>query len=178
MSNKWICHECLRLHVTLQAAAYSSEDGVLTEAMIDARVDDAIKQHQQKMDWLHGEEAEGRSALPPPPPHAPRGFVLPLSETPKAEEVIAPVLEENVKREGECLLDEVTPPPSDNCVLSAEAESTIPVQGQVTENVVKAAPNSGQTEASTPREGETERESKTPTAPPKDGTPVWDLVGV
>uniref|UniRef100_H2TLB9 ATPase family AAA domain containing 3A n=1 Tax=Takifugu rubripes TaxID=31033 RepID=H2TLB9_TAKRU len=34
------------------AAAYSSEDGVLTEAMIDARVDDAVKQHHQKMDWL------------------------------------------------------------------------------------------------------------------------------
>uniref|UniRef100_A0A3B5KCY2 ATPase family AAA domain containing 3A n=1 Tax=Takifugu rubripes TaxID=31033 RepID=A0A3B5KCY2_TAKRU len=38
------------------AAAYSSEDGVLTEAMIDARVDDAVKQHHQKMDWLRGEE--------------------------------------------------------------------------------------------------------------------------
>lgn len=47
----------------LQAAAYSSEDGVLTEAMIDARVEDAIRQHRQKMDWLHGEgvlDNEGR----------------------------------------------------------------------------------------------------------------------
>uniref|UniRef100_A0A8C4EHT3 AAA+ ATPase domain-containing protein n=1 Tax=Dicentrarchus labrax TaxID=13489 RepID=A0A8C4EHT3_DICLA len=44
--------EISKLGVAWQAAAYSSEDGVLTEAMIDARVDDAIKQHIQKMDWL------------------------------------------------------------------------------------------------------------------------------
>ncbi|XP_032377199.1 uncharacterized protein LOC116692788 [Etheostoma spectabile] len=44
--------EISKLGVAWQAAAYSSEDGVLTEAMIDSRVDDAIKQHAQKMDWL------------------------------------------------------------------------------------------------------------------------------
>uniref|UniRef100_A0A8C2Z8T7 ATPase family AAA domain containing 3A n=1 Tax=Cyclopterus lumpus TaxID=8103 RepID=A0A8C2Z8T7_CYCLU len=44
--------EISKLGVAWQAAAYSSEDGVLTEAMIDARVDDAFKQHLQKMDWL------------------------------------------------------------------------------------------------------------------------------
>uniref|UniRef100_A0A8D3CWN7 ATPase family AAA domain containing 3A n=1 Tax=Scophthalmus maximus TaxID=52904 RepID=A0A8D3CWN7_SCOMX len=44
--------EISKLGVAWQAAAYSSEDGVLTEAMIDARVDDAVKQHAQKMDWL------------------------------------------------------------------------------------------------------------------------------
>uniref|UniRef100_A0A8D2ZDC0 ATPase family AAA domain containing 3A n=1 Tax=Scophthalmus maximus TaxID=52904 RepID=A0A8D2ZDC0_SCOMX len=49
--------EISKLGVAWQAAAYSSEDGVLTEAMIDARVDDAVKQHAQKMDWLHGEDA-------------------------------------------------------------------------------------------------------------------------
>uniref|UniRef100_A0A672JGK1 ATPase family AAA domain-containing protein 3-A-like n=1 Tax=Salarias fasciatus TaxID=181472 RepID=A0A672JGK1_SALFA len=53
--------EISKLGVAWQAAAYSSEDGVLTEAMIDARVDDAIKQHLQKMDWLHGEEDEAKS---------------------------------------------------------------------------------------------------------------------
>uniref|UniRef100_A0A673GL88 AAA+ ATPase domain-containing protein n=1 Tax=Sinocyclocheilus rhinocerous TaxID=307959 RepID=A0A673GL88_9TELE len=47
--------EISKLAVAWQAAAYSSEDGVLTEAMIDARVDDAVRQHRQKMDWLHGE---------------------------------------------------------------------------------------------------------------------------
>uniref|UniRef100_A0AAR2IIJ8 AAA+ ATPase domain-containing protein n=1 Tax=Pygocentrus nattereri TaxID=42514 RepID=A0AAR2IIJ8_PYGNA len=44
--------EISKLGVAWQAAAYSSEDGVLTEAMIDARVDDAVRQHMQKMDWL------------------------------------------------------------------------------------------------------------------------------
>uniref|UniRef100_A0A8C9X3E7 ATPase family AAA domain containing 3A n=1 Tax=Sander lucioperca TaxID=283035 RepID=A0A8C9X3E7_SANLU len=48
--------EISKLGVAWQAAAYSSEDGVLTEAMIDARVKDAVKQHLQKMDWLHGED--------------------------------------------------------------------------------------------------------------------------
>lgn len=41
-----------------QAAAYASEDGVLTEAMIDARVADAVQQHRQKMEWLKAEGAE------------------------------------------------------------------------------------------------------------------------
>uniref|UniRef100_A0A8C5DPV0 AAA+ ATPase domain-containing protein n=1 Tax=Gouania willdenowi TaxID=441366 RepID=A0A8C5DPV0_GOUWI len=48
--------EISKLGVAWQAAAYSSEDGILTEAMIDARVDDAIKQHLQKMDWLYRDE--------------------------------------------------------------------------------------------------------------------------
>uniref|UniRef100_A0A8C1FNK1 AAA+ ATPase domain-containing protein n=1 Tax=Cyprinus carpio carpio TaxID=630221 RepID=A0A8C1FNK1_CYPCA len=59
--------EISKLAVAWQAAAYSSEGGVLTEAMIDARVDDAVRQHQQKMDWLHGEgvlDNEGRHEMP------------------------------------------------------------------------------------------------------------------
>jgi len=51
--------EISKLGVAWQAAAYSSEDGVLTEMMIDSRVDDAIKQHAQKMDWLLTEAGEG-----------------------------------------------------------------------------------------------------------------------
>uniref|UniRef100_A0A8C7VSS0 ATPase family AAA domain containing 3A n=1 Tax=Oncorhynchus mykiss TaxID=8022 RepID=A0A8C7VSS0_ONCMY len=51
--------EISKLGVAWQAAAYSSEDGVLTEAMIDARVDEAMRQHLQKMDWLHGHTKEG-----------------------------------------------------------------------------------------------------------------------
>uniref|UniRef100_A0A3Q3BGH1 ATPase family AAA domain containing 3A n=1 Tax=Kryptolebias marmoratus TaxID=37003 RepID=A0A3Q3BGH1_KRYMA len=49
--------EISKLGVAWQAAAYSSEDGVLTEAMIDARVDDAVKQHLQKMDWLKSSQS-------------------------------------------------------------------------------------------------------------------------
>lgn len=39
-----------------QAAAYASEDGILTEKMIDAKVDDAIKQHTKKIDWQTEQE--------------------------------------------------------------------------------------------------------------------------
>uniref|UniRef100_A0A7N8XKL3 ATPase family AAA domain containing 3A n=1 Tax=Mastacembelus armatus TaxID=205130 RepID=A0A7N8XKL3_9TELE len=73
--------EISKLGVAWQAAAYSSEDGVLTEAMIDARVDDAVKQHLQKMDWLHREDEA--QTLTPPPAGATggggkMGFTLPL----------------------------------------------------------------------------------------------------
>uniref|UniRef100_G3QP35 AAA+ ATPase domain-containing protein n=1 Tax=Gorilla gorilla gorilla TaxID=9595 RepID=G3QP35_GORGO len=37
------------------ATAYASKDGVLTEAMMDACVQDAVQQHQQMMRWLKGE---------------------------------------------------------------------------------------------------------------------------
>ncbi|XP_068096687.1 ATPase family AAA domain-containing protein 3-A isoform X2 [Hyperolius riggenbachi] len=51
--------EISKLGVAWQAAAYASEDGILTEAMIDARVADAIRQHNQKMEWLKAEGKEG-----------------------------------------------------------------------------------------------------------------------
>uniref|UniRef100_A0A8C3PCK4 ATPase family AAA domain containing 3A n=1 Tax=Chrysemys picta bellii TaxID=8478 RepID=A0A8C3PCK4_CHRPI len=47
--------EISQLAVAWQAAAYASEDGVLTEAMIDARVADTVQQHKQKMEWLKEE---------------------------------------------------------------------------------------------------------------------------
>uniref|UniRef100_A0A674HHL8 ATPase family AAA domain containing 3A n=1 Tax=Taeniopygia guttata TaxID=59729 RepID=A0A674HHL8_TAEGU len=50
--------EISQLAVAWQAAAYASEDGVLTEAMMDARVADAVQQHRQKMEWLKTEGAE------------------------------------------------------------------------------------------------------------------------
>lgn len=75
-----------------QAAAYASEDGVLTEAMIDARVDEAIRQHRQKMDWLHGEgvlDNEGRPAPETPAKGMKTGFTPAL----KAQEVLSPLQE-------------------------------------------------------------------------------------
>uniref|UniRef100_A0A8C4EEI2 AAA+ ATPase domain-containing protein n=1 Tax=Dicentrarchus labrax TaxID=13489 RepID=A0A8C4EEI2_DICLA len=144
--------EISKLGVAWQAAAYSSEDGVLTEAMIDARVDDAIKQHIQKMDWLHGEEEAQTKTLTPPP----------------AEEVIAPVLETNTKLEG-------TLPPSD-IDQSGEGISATPT-GQHCEDAVKAeaattAESLVKPTASTDIEGKVEKEDKTGSSPPKDGTPV------
>lgn len=35
-----------------QASAYASEDGVLTEQIIDRNVEEALRQHAKKMDWL------------------------------------------------------------------------------------------------------------------------------
>lgn len=148
--------------VSFQAAAYSSEDGVLTEAMIDARVDDAVKQHHQKMDWLRGEE-EAKSLTPPPPPHAGApgsggklGFNLPLKETPQAQEVIAPVLEVNSEQHSESV-----PLPLYNDQSAA---------GQDSEDAARAEVKT--TEAGLTQE--TEKQDKT--SPPKDGTPVWVLV--
>ncbi|KAM6402736.1 ATPase family AAA domain-containing protein 3A isoform 2-T2 [Rhynochetos jubatus] len=68
--------EISQLAVAWQAAAYASEDGVLTEAMIDARVADAVQQHKQKMEWLKTEGAEsskgaGRNPLLPFPKGTP-----------------------------------------------------------------------------------------------------------
>ncbi|KAI3370090.1 hypothetical protein L3Q82_024885 [Scortum barcoo] len=165
--------EISKLGVAWQAAAYSSEDGVLTEAMIDARVDDAVKQHVQKMDWLHGDEEAQAKTLTPPPTGAAAsggkmGFTLPLSEAPQAEEVIAPVLEMNTKQEGESIL-----PPS-GIDKSAESKSAIPA-GQDCEDAVKAETakeNLAQSAASTDAEGKVEKEDKTGSSPPKDGTPV------
>lgn len=50
-----------------QAMAYSSEDGVLTEAMMDARVQDAVQQHQQKMQWLKVESPGSEASKSPHP---------------------------------------------------------------------------------------------------------------
>ncbi|CAL8235596.1 unnamed protein product [Boreogadus saida] len=92
--------EISKLGVAWQAAAYSSESGMLTEAMIDARVQDAVKQHIQKMDWLHGEGVQSLQVRPPPPKQAHTaggdgkiGFILPVAEVPRASEVVAPVVE-------------------------------------------------------------------------------------
>ncbi|XP_009574303.1 PREDICTED: ATPase family AAA domain-containing protein 3A isoform X2 [Fulmarus glacialis] len=68
--------EISQLAVAWQAAAYASEDGVLTEAMIDARVADAVQQHKQKMEWLKTEGAEaskgsGKNPLLPFPKGTP-----------------------------------------------------------------------------------------------------------
>lgn len=160
--------------LVLQAAAYSSEDGVLTEAMIDARVDDAVKQHLQKMDWLHGEE-EAQSLTPPTAgtiaSGGKMGFTLPLSEAPQTDDVIAPVMESNMKQEGESV-----PAPSD-IDQAAEGKNANSAE-QDCKDAVKAeaapvAESSAELAAPTDSENKVEKEDKAGSlSPPKDGTPV------
>lgn len=163
----------LMCHLLSQAAAYSSEDGVLTEAMIDARVDDAVKQHLQKMDWLHGEE-EAQSLTPPPagatPSGGKMGFTLPLSEAPQTDDVIPPVLEINMKQEGTSII-----PPSD-IDQSAKGKNANPA-GQDCKDAVKAEAveeeeNLAEHAVSTDGENKVEKQDKTGSSPPKEGTPV------
>lgn len=45
--------EIAKLGVAWQAAAYASEDGVLTKKMILDRVKDAVLQHRQKVFFLY-----------------------------------------------------------------------------------------------------------------------------
>ncbi|XP_074543588.1 ATPase family AAA domain containing 3 [Halichoeres trimaculatus] len=158
--------EISKLGVAWQAAAYSSEDGVLTEAMIDARVDDAVKQHLQKMDWLHGEEeALGRSLTPPSPGATTSGgkigFTLPLSEAPQAEEVIAPVLEITTKEGGES-----EPPPPLDVNPSGEVNS----EKDLTEALKEETAAESLDKPAVPTKEE--KGDKTASSPPKDGTPV------
>ena len=46
----------------LQSSAYASEDGILTEKMVDARVDDVLKQHKQKVTWRVEDEHQYRKS--------------------------------------------------------------------------------------------------------------------
>lgn len=48
--------EIAKLGVAWQAAAYASEDGVLTEKMARDRCYDAIRQHKQKVEWQSEQE--------------------------------------------------------------------------------------------------------------------------
>lgn len=127
-----------------QAAAYSSEDGVLTEGMIDARVDDAVRQHTQKMDWLHGDgvlDNEGRVA---PVDHqggkgAKTGFILPQGSPPKAHDVLCPLKDS---------LDSTIPSLEKGNSSTAD-NGTVPLDGE------------GGVKNTKPKD-----------VPPKDGTPV------
>lgn len=55
--------EISKLAVAWQATTYASADGLLTEKMVMDRVDDAIKQHKQKMEWQADEEAKKRISI-------------------------------------------------------------------------------------------------------------------
>jgi ATPase family AAA domain-containing protein 3A/B len=50
--------EISKLIVSCQAGAYSSEDGMLTEKMIDDKLALALVSHEKKMQWRSTEEKE------------------------------------------------------------------------------------------------------------------------
>lgn len=43
--------EISKIAIAWQASAYGSPDGVLTEVMMDERVEEAVRQHKQKVEW-------------------------------------------------------------------------------------------------------------------------------
>lgn len=53
--------EIAKLAVSWQAAAYASENGILTKQMMMDKVADAVEQHQRKMDWQAQEERVKRT---------------------------------------------------------------------------------------------------------------------
>ncbi|XP_063223934.1 ATPase family AAA domain-containing protein 3 [Bacillus rossius redtenbacheri] len=55
--------EIAKLGVAWQAAAYASEDGVLTEKMVMDRVADAVVQHRQKVEWQSEQERRESKSL-------------------------------------------------------------------------------------------------------------------
>lgn len=141
--------------------------------MIDARVDDAIKQHLQKMDWLLREEAA--QTLTPPAagataPGGKMGFTLPLSEVPQTENIIAEAVESSMKTEATSM---PTPPDADQ---SAEGQDAS-LAGQDSEEAVKAKAVTTEESLADPvatadSESKVEKEDKPRSSPPKDGTPV------
>ncbi|XP_076643007.1 ATPase family AAA domain containing bor [Halictus rubicundus] len=55
--------ELAKLGVAWQAAAYASEDGVLTEQMVLDRCTEAIKQHKQKVQWQSEQERQESKSI-------------------------------------------------------------------------------------------------------------------
>ncbi|XP_065218736.1 ATPase family AAA domain-containing protein 3A homolog [Planococcus citri] len=55
--------EIAKLGVAWQAAAYASEDGVLTEKMVMDRCMDAVKQHKQKVEWQSEQERKESKSI-------------------------------------------------------------------------------------------------------------------
>ncbi|KAM7443168.1 ATPase AAA domain-containing protein 3-B [Porites harrisoni] len=52
--------EISKIAIAWQASAYGSPDGVLTEEMMDERVQEAVRQHKQKIEW-HSTELPGET---------------------------------------------------------------------------------------------------------------------
>lgn len=55
--------EISKLGVAWQAAAYASEEGILTEQMVLDRCQDAIRQHKQKVEWQSDQERQESKSI-------------------------------------------------------------------------------------------------------------------
>ncbi|KAJ8983351.1 hypothetical protein NQ317_003156 [Molorchus minor] len=55
--------EIAKLGVAWQAAAYASQDGVLTEKMVLDKVLDHVKQHRQKVEWQSEQEKKESKSI-------------------------------------------------------------------------------------------------------------------
>lgn len=55
--------EIAKLGVAWQAAAYASEDGILTRQMVVSRVADAVVQHRQKVQWQSDQERRDSKSI-------------------------------------------------------------------------------------------------------------------
>uniref|UniRef100_UPI0010A28B52 ATPase family AAA domain-containing protein 3A n=1 Tax=Macaca mulatta TaxID=9544 RepID=UPI0010A28B52 len=64
LTNGMSAREIAQLAQSWQDTAYASEDGVLTEAMLDAHVEDFVEQHQKKMRWLKREGPSSWTSTP------------------------------------------------------------------------------------------------------------------
>lgn len=135
--------------------------------MIDARVDDAIKQHRQKMDWLLREE-EVQTLTPQAAGATPlggkMGFTLPLSEAPQTENIIAQAVESSVKTAATS-----APTPSDTD-QSAEGRDASLAEHHCEEAAKEK--ESPVDSVATDSQSKAEQEEKSKSSPPKDGTPV------
>lgn len=54
--------EISKIAIAWQASAYGSPDGVLTENMMDERVEEAVRQHKQKVEWHQTEPLTEKTA--------------------------------------------------------------------------------------------------------------------
>lgn len=67
----------------LQASAYASETGVLTEAMIDEKVDDALRSHSKKVVWQEDQTLYSyQSSKKEQPTHSRKGDSMAIPKGP------------------------------------------------------------------------------------------------
>jgi len=57
--------EIAKLGIAWQASTYASPDGTLTAEILDSRVNEMIKQHKQKTEWLQDDPLNSKSYLQP-----------------------------------------------------------------------------------------------------------------